>query len=132
MLQSFSLLAKKRYSPRARADRGMPLAGGRNTAASNIGNIDRQTLFHAVRRPDNSRRKCRGNGEGLIKKYLQSAVITQRTRRARVEGREAEGKALARSCQVCLRLCRRRSLLLSPPPSSGFSHRPTALVVRAP
>lgn len=42
--------AKKRYSPGARVYRGMPLAGGRNTAASNIRNIDRQTSFRAVRR----------------------------------------------------------------------------------
>lgn len=85
-------LTKKCYSPRARADRGMPLAGGRNIAASNIGNIDRQTLFHAVRRLDNSRRKCRGNGEGLIKKYLQSAVITRWTRRARAYERKRKRK----------------------------------------
>lgn len=79
--------------------RGMPLAGGRNIAASNIGNIDRQTSFRAVRRLDNSRRKCRGNGEGLIKKYLQSSIITRKTRRvlargarARVCAREKERK----------------------------------------
>lgn len=113
------------------ADRGMPLAGGRNIAASNIGNIDRQTLFHPVRRLDNSRRKCRGNGEGLIKKYLQSAVITQWTRLARaralarMKGREAEGKAFARSCQVC----QRRSLLLA---SSRFLVLPGFPIDRQP
>jgi len=98
---------KKRYSLRSRVYRGMPLAGGRNTAASNIGNIDRQTSFRAVQRLDNSRRKYRGNGEGLIKKYLQSSIITRRTRRsARAEGRErgirtGDEKAPVRSCQVC-------------------------------
>lgn len=97
MLQSFiSSLTKKRYSPRARADRGMPLADGRNTAASNIGNIGRQTLFDAVRWLDNSRRKYRGNGEDLIKKYLQSAVITQWTRRKRARERKRSGRKGAR------------------------------------
>lgn len=109
---------KKRYSPpRARVYRGMPLAGGRNNAASNIGNIDRQTSFRTVRRLDNSRRKCRGNGEGLIKKYLQSSIITRKTRRVlerararacvreRKRGgengmRTGDGKAPVRSCQV--------------------------------
>lgn len=84
------LHTKKRYSPRARVYRGMPLAGGRNTAASNIGNIDRQTSFRAVRRLDNSPRKCRGNGEGLIKKYLQPSIITRRTCRVLTHARAGE------------------------------------------
>lgn len=48
----------------------------------------------AVRRADNSRRKCRGNArararsrEGLIKKYLQPDVITRRARRVNERAR---------------------------------------------
>ncbi|KAL0123464.1 hypothetical protein PUN28_005756 [Cardiocondyla obscurior] len=68
------------------------LNDGRTKASSstNIGNIDRQTSFRAVRRLDNSRRKCRGNGEGLIKKYLQGSKI-----------KTGDRKAPVRSCQVC-------------------------------
>jgi len=83
---------KKRHAPRMRVDRGMPLAGGRNIAASNIGNIDRQTWL--FRRADNPRGKCRRRG--LIKKYLQSAVITREARR-----REEEGGSRRRSCRDC-------------------------------
>lgn len=132
---SFRRIPRSATRPRAKVYRGMPLAGGRNTAASNIGNIDRQTSFRAVRRLDNSRRKYRGNGEGLIKKYLQPSIITQglvvRARQEEKGGiRTGDEKAPVRSCQVCHSFVPMSCLFLSCAHSSSLS--PFALLPSTP